>query len=567
MAPGSGARHSPATPPRSSGSSSARRAKVDWPSGPLTSAPCVGEPHPVAPSQPVLGHQVDHPVPSRAPCPTRPTRRRRSTCAGSPGTAARTSIVPSASVSWSAWRGRPTLRQPACRHRDQAAGRPLGGERGGRGDGVPAPRVVGQPVRHAGRDGAPGSGRPPHRPRRPRRRAPPPAAARLVSRPSSSSAPQRQGQPPDGGSPVLAVRHELGHQRVVGGAHDAAGLDGAVGAQSRPLGPAHVADRARRGPVVLPGPLGAQAHLHGVPVRRHRGLAEREGQPGGHRQLQAHEVEPGHQLGHAVLDLQPRVHLEEVEARRHRPGTRPCPRPRSRRPGPPPRRPPTSRGGPSRARGRPGPPPPPSGAAAAPSTPGRTGAARCRGCPRSPAPRRGGGPPGSAPRRPRRSRRRPRPPAAPRRRRRPARSGSRTSRMPRPPPPADALTRSGYPTAAAASAERCLVGPCRHHGARAAPAHRRRPPAPWPRALWPMTRIAVGRRADPDDARRLARLGQRGVLGQEPVARVQGVGPRHPGGPHQRAAVEIRLARATPRAAARRRRPHRRGGCRRRPRA
>src|SRR5580704_12738832 len=40
MVPGNGARHSPATPPRSSASSSARRAKVDWPSGPFTSARC-----------------------------------------------------------------------------------------------------------------------------------------------------------------------------------------------------------------------------------------------------------------------------------------------------------------------------------------------------------------------------------------------------------------------------------------------------------------------------------------------------------------------------------------------
>ena len=30
--------------------------------------------------------------------------------------------------------------------------------------------------------------------------------------------------------------------------------------------------------------------------------------------LQSHEIEPGDRLGHWVLDLQPRVHLEEVEA-------------------------------------------------------------------------------------------------------------------------------------------------------------------------------------------------------------------------------------------------------------
>ena len=46
------------------------------------------------------------------------------------------------------------------------------------------------------------------------------------------------------------------------------------------------------------------------------GLPEGQGAAGGHRQLQPHEVEAGHQLGHAVLDLEPGVHLEEVEAAR-----------------------------------------------------------------------------------------------------------------------------------------------------------------------------------------------------------------------------------------------------------
>ena len=48
--------------------------------------------------------------------------------------------------------------------------------------------------------------------------------------------------------------------------------------------------------------------------RRKRLLGERQGVPRGDRQLQAHQVEPGHQLGHAVLDLEPGVHLQEVVA-------------------------------------------------------------------------------------------------------------------------------------------------------------------------------------------------------------------------------------------------------------
>ena len=90
---------------------------------------------------------------------------------------------------------------------------------------------------------------------------------------------QRPRQAVDRSGPVLAVGHELGHQRIVGGAHDAAGLDGAVGPQSRPLRPAHVRRRAGRRPVVLPRPFGAEPDLHRVSRRRHLGLASGRGRP------------------------------------------------------------------------------------------------------------------------------------------------------------------------------------------------------------------------------------------------------------------------------------------------
>jgi hypothetical protein len=32
-----------------------------------------------------------------------------------------------------------------------------------------------------------------------------------------------------------------------------------------------------------------------------------------HFSLPVHQIDPGHQLGHRMLDLQPRVHLEEIE--------------------------------------------------------------------------------------------------------------------------------------------------------------------------------------------------------------------------------------------------------------
>ena len=55
---------------------------------------------------------------------------------------------------------------------------------------------------------------------------------------------------------------------------------------------------------------------------------------GGDAQLPFHQVEPGDHLGDRMLDLEPGVHLQEVESRRHRRRTRPCRRRRSRRPAP-----------------------------------------------------------------------------------------------------------------------------------------------------------------------------------------------------------------------------------------
>ena len=124
---------------------------------------------------------------------------------------------------------------------------------------------------------------------------------------------QRQGQPPDGRRSILAAGHELGDQRVVGRADHAPRLDGAVGAQAGPFGPAHVRDGARRRPVVLPRAFGAQPDLHGVPGDLDLRLGEGQGAARRHRQLQADQVEAGDQLGDPVLDLQPGVHLQEVE--------------------------------------------------------------------------------------------------------------------------------------------------------------------------------------------------------------------------------------------------------------
>ncbi len=62
------------------------------------------------------------------------------------------------------------------------------------------------------------------------------------------------------------------------------------------------------------GILGAQARLDGVAVDAQVALRERQRLARRDTQLPFDEVEPGDRFGHGVLDLQPRVHLHEVEA-------------------------------------------------------------------------------------------------------------------------------------------------------------------------------------------------------------------------------------------------------------
>ena len=124
---------------------------------------------------------------------------------------------------------------------------------------------------------------------------------------------QSPGQAPRGRLPGVGVGHDLGHQGVERGADRAPRLDARVGPQPRALRPGHVARRTRRGPVVLAWPLGAEPGLDGVAGHRDVLLGQREWLPGGHHQLQPHQVEAGDQFGHPVLHLQPRVHLQEEE--------------------------------------------------------------------------------------------------------------------------------------------------------------------------------------------------------------------------------------------------------------
>jgi hypothetical protein len=72
--------------------------------------------------------------------------------------------------------------------------------------------------------------------------------------------------------------------------------------------------------VILPGRgreleriLGVDAAFDGVAAELDVALAEPELLAGGDADLRLHDVDAGDQLGHRVLDLHPRVHLDEVE--------------------------------------------------------------------------------------------------------------------------------------------------------------------------------------------------------------------------------------------------------------
>ena len=91
----------------------------------------------------------------------------------------------------------------------------------------------------------------------------------------------------------------------------------------------------RRHEVLSPGPRRRRAPRWRARAARRR-LRKRQRLALRDADLPAHQVEAGHQLGDRVLDLEPGVHLEEVEvARARRRGTRPCRRRRSPPPSPP----------------------------------------------------------------------------------------------------------------------------------------------------------------------------------------------------------------------------------------
>ncbi len=130
----------------------------------------------------------------------------------------------------------------------------------------------------------------------------------------------RQGRPElaQGGRAVGAVRDDLGEHRVVEAADLRALREARVGADAVALGLAQPQDPAAGGEEAAGRVLGADPGLHGVPGQPYVLLREAEGLPGRDPQLPLDQVQARDQLGHRVLHLEAGVHLHEVVRRRVR---------------------------------------------------------------------------------------------------------------------------------------------------------------------------------------------------------------------------------------------------------
>jgi hypothetical protein len=120
----------------------------------------------------------------------------------------------------------------------------------------------------------------------------------------------------------LARGDDLREQRVVGGGDLEAGLDPAVDADPRARRQHGLRHEAARRQGSLGRVLRVDAGLDGVaprdPLAREEVVGQARGAVARQPQHELHEVDAVHLLGHGVLDLQARVHLEERGLLAHR---------------------------------------------------------------------------------------------------------------------------------------------------------------------------------------------------------------------------------------------------------
>src|SRR3972149_2235939 len=113
--------------------------------------------------------------------------------------------------------------------------------------------------------------------------------------------------------PCGGAHDELCHQRVVAARYYEVLVYGSVYPYAYAAGRIISSDLAEGGEEVVLRVLGADAALHGEAGDLYIFLREAQRQPCRHLYLLFHQVDARYFFGYRVLDLYPRVHLEEVE--------------------------------------------------------------------------------------------------------------------------------------------------------------------------------------------------------------------------------------------------------------
>src|SRR4051794_29235466 len=124
---------------------------------------------------------------------------------------------------------------------------------------------------------------------------------------------QSAGQPVDGSLSVGTRDDEFGYQRVVVDADLGPFEDAGVEPYTFPARRLVLYEAADRGQKIARRVFGIDPRLDGPARDFHIVLGKGERLASRHLYHQLDEIEPGHQLRHRVLDLEPRVHLEEIE--------------------------------------------------------------------------------------------------------------------------------------------------------------------------------------------------------------------------------------------------------------
>ena len=124
---------------------------------------------------------------------------------------------------------------------------------------------------------------------------------------------ERPARASEGLAAVAAPDHELGQEAVVEGRHHVARVDVRVKTHPGPARRRPAAHRAGGRQEVAVRVLGIDAKLDRVTGDGHVVLADGKALARGHADTGLDDVDAGHHLGHAVLDLHAGVHLHEVE--------------------------------------------------------------------------------------------------------------------------------------------------------------------------------------------------------------------------------------------------------------